>query len=115
MPSQDPLLTDMRHAPGWYAMLPPPAPANRLRGQQVADWVVVGAGVAGLAAARRLAELAPAARIVLTRANATSGTNTTAKIGEARTSAAQRAATKVTKNKERRLNCNLPRFQPRRI
>ena len=46
-------------------MLPPAAPANRLRGQQVADWVVVGAGVAGLAAARRLAELAPAARIVL--------------------------------------------------
>ncbi len=46
-------------------MLPPPAPANRLKGQQVADWAVVGAGVAGLAAARRLAELAPAARIVL--------------------------------------------------
>ncbi len=65
MPSQDPLLTDMRHAPGWYAVLPRPAPANRLKGQQVADWVVVGAGVTGLAAARRLAELAPEARIVL--------------------------------------------------
>lgn len=65
MPSQDPLLTDMRHAPGWYAMLPAPAPANRLKGQQVADWVVVGAGVTGLAAARRLAELAPEARIIL--------------------------------------------------
>ncbi len=46
-------------------MLPPPAPANRLKGQQVADWVVVGAGVTGLAAARRLAELAPEARIIL--------------------------------------------------
>ncbi len=56
MPSQDPLLTDMRHAPGWYAMLPRPAPANRLKGQQVADWVVVGAGVTGLAAARELTE-----------------------------------------------------------
>jgi glycine/D-amino acid oxidase-like deaminating enzyme len=65
MPSQDPLLTDMRHAPGWYAILPRPAPANRLKGQQVADWVVVGAGVTGLAAARRLAELAPGARIIL--------------------------------------------------
>ena len=65
MPSQYPLLTDMRHAPGWYAILPPPAPANRLKGQQTADWVVVGAGVTGLAAARRLAELAPEARIIL--------------------------------------------------
>ncbi len=59
MPSHDPLLTDMRHASGWYAVLPQPAPAKRLKGQQVADWVVVGAGVTGLAAARRLAELAP--------------------------------------------------------
>jgi glycine/D-amino acid oxidase-like deaminating enzyme len=65
MPSQDPLLTDMRHAPGWYAILPQPAPANRLKGHQLADWVVVGAGVTGLAAARRLAELAPEARIIL--------------------------------------------------
>ena len=65
MPSQDPLLTDMRQAPGWYAMLPPPAPANRLKGRQTADWVVVGAGVTGLAAARRLAKLAPEARVIL--------------------------------------------------
>jgi len=57
--------TDMRHAPGWYAILPRPAPANRLKSRQVADWVVVGAGVTGLAAARRLAELAPEARIIL--------------------------------------------------
>jgi glycine/D-amino acid oxidase-like deaminating enzyme len=55
----------MHHAPGWYAILPQPAPAKRLRGQQAADWVVVGAGVTGLAAARRLAELAPEARIIL--------------------------------------------------
>ncbi len=65
MSGQDPLLTDMRHAPGWYAILPRPAPADRLKGQQAADWVVVGAGVTGLAAARRLAELAPEARIIL--------------------------------------------------
>ena len=65
MSSQDPLLTDMHQAPGWYAILPPPAPASRLKGRQAADWVVVGAGVTGLAAARRLAELAPRARIIL--------------------------------------------------
>jgi len=58
-------LTDMRQASGWYAILPEPPPANRLEGDQVADWVVVGAGVTGLAAARRLAELAPEARIIL--------------------------------------------------
>jgi len=42
-----------------------PAPANRLKGEQNAGWVVAGAGVTGLAAARRLAELAPEARIIL--------------------------------------------------
>ena len=65
MPSHDPLLTDMHHASGWYAVLPKAAPAKRLKGDQVADWVVVGAGVTGLAAARRLGELAPEARIIL--------------------------------------------------
>ncbi len=63
MTSRDPLLTDMTHAPGWYAMLPPPAPANHLKGEQNADWVVVGASVTGLGAARRLAELDPEARV----------------------------------------------------
>ena len=65
MASRDPLSADMRHASGWYAVLPEPAPANRLKGDQVADWVVVGAGVTGLAAARRLGELAPDARVLL--------------------------------------------------
>ena len=65
MTSQDPLLTDMGQASGWYAILPEPTPANRLKGQHSADWVVVGAGVTGLAAARRLGELAPDARILL--------------------------------------------------
>lgn len=65
MPSRDLLRTDMRHAPGWYALLHPPPPAKRLKGFQVADWVVVGAGVTGLAAARRLAELSPKSRIFL--------------------------------------------------
>jgi glycine/D-amino acid oxidase-like deaminating enzyme len=55
----------MSQASGWYAVLPEPKPINRLKGDQVADWVVVGAGVSGLAAVRRLGELAPDARIVL--------------------------------------------------
>lgn len=50
---------------GWYEMLPPLPPATPLRGEVKADWVVLGAGLAGLAAARRLAELRPEADIVL--------------------------------------------------
>ncbi len=65
MSDQAPLLTDLRQAPGWYAILPHPAPPNRLKGQQVADRVVVGAGVTGFAGALRLAELAPEACIIL--------------------------------------------------
>ena len=65
MASRNPHRADLRHAPGWYAILPEPAPAHRLGGDQVADWVVVGAGVTGLAAARRLGELDPDARVLL--------------------------------------------------
>jgi glycine/D-amino acid oxidase-like deaminating enzyme len=50
---------------GWYAALPPPGPANRLTGREVADYTVIGAGFAGLAAARRLAAHEPQARILL--------------------------------------------------
>ncbi|AEY01356.1 FAD dependent oxidoreductase [Oceanimonas sp. GK1] len=50
---------------GWYQALPQAAPATRLKGRQQADYAVLGAGFAGLAAARRLAELKPEARIVL--------------------------------------------------
>ncbi len=50
---------------GWYASLPEPTVPKRLIGQQRADYVVIGAGFAGLAAARRLAELEPQARIIL--------------------------------------------------
>ena len=50
---------------GWLALLgelPPPRP---LLGAHRAEWVVVGAGCTGLAAARRLAELLPETRILL--------------------------------------------------
>ena len=50
---------------GWYAALPPAAPAKKLVGAQKAEYAIIGAGFAGLAAARRLAELKPNARIIL--------------------------------------------------
>lgn len=53
---------------GWFNILPTPTPARRLSGVQKADWLVVGAGFAGLAAARRLAERQPNARILLIEA-----------------------------------------------
>jgi glycine/D-amino acid oxidase-like deaminating enzyme len=50
---------------GWIAALPAPAPARPLVGEESADCVVVGAGLTGLAIARRLAELLPGRRIVV--------------------------------------------------
>jgi len=50
---------------GWTALLPARNLACRLEGPQRTDYAVVGAGLAGLAAARRLAELKPQARIIL--------------------------------------------------
>lgn len=64
---------------GWGHLLPARQPRPELVGPQHADWVVVGAGFAGLAAARRLAENQPSARIALLEAqtvgNGTSGRN----------------------------------------
>jgi glycine/D-amino acid oxidase-like deaminating enzyme len=53
---------------GWYDTLPEPGPAHRIRGRERADWVVLGAGITGLSAARRLAEHLPEARILLVEA-----------------------------------------------
>ncbi|MGE0004313.1 MAG: NAD(P)/FAD-dependent oxidoreductase [Parvibaculaceae bacterium] len=50
---------------GWYGILPPPQPPKVLRGHHRADWVIVGAGFAGLSAARRLSQLVPGDRIVV--------------------------------------------------
>ena len=44
---------------GWSLILPPRTPNPALAEDITADWVVVGAGYAGLAAARRLAENRP--------------------------------------------------------
>ena len=54
---------------GWYNILPRPKPARVLAGSQAADWLVIGAGYAGLSAARRLAELHPKQRIALVEAD----------------------------------------------
>lgn len=50
---------------GWYEILPDPAPAVELEGNKRADWIIVGAGFAGLTAAMRLAELRPSDSIII--------------------------------------------------
>lgn len=50
---------------GWYDALPPQQSRKTLTRDETADFVVIGAGFAGLAIARRLAEQAPTARILL--------------------------------------------------
>lgn len=58
------LPNDFSHS-GWYALLPPPGPVRELEADITADWIIVGAGFAGLSAARRLAQLRPDERIVM--------------------------------------------------
>lgn len=50
---------------GWSAILPSRVPQPELRGENHFDWLVVGAGYAGLAAARQLAEHHPDESIAL--------------------------------------------------
>jgi glycine/D-amino acid oxidase-like deaminating enzyme len=53
---------------GWYAMLPVPAPPRRVRAEEKADCVVVGAGFTGLAAARQLVRHRPEWRVIVLEA-----------------------------------------------
>ena len=53
---------------GWANILPPRAPNPPLKGDVSADWLVIGAGFAGLAAARRLAENRPGETVALVEA-----------------------------------------------
>lgn len=53
------------NANGWSRTLPDRTPKAPLAGDITADWVVVGGGLAGLSAARRLAENRPHDKIVL--------------------------------------------------
>ena len=57
-------------AHGWGELLPPWQPAPPLRENRRVAWVVAGAGLTGLACARRLAELHPADEILLLEARA---------------------------------------------
>ena len=50
---------------GWNEVLPPPKAARILEYDIKADWLVIGAGFAGLAAARRLIQLQAGDKIVL--------------------------------------------------
>ncbi len=50
---------------GWYEVLDPPGPASELAEARTADWIIVGAGFAGLSAARRLTKRRPGDKIAL--------------------------------------------------
>ena len=54
---------------GWAAILGEPPALRRLEEECTADWLVIGAGFAGLAAARRLTQLCGAERIALLEAS----------------------------------------------
>lgn len=64
---------------GWEAISERPFPVRTLEGDVTADWLIVGAGFAGLSAARRILELRPDDKIVLLDASevgkGTSGRN----------------------------------------
>ena len=53
---------------GWNRLLPPPPPALVLEGDATADVAIVGAGFAGLSAARRLIQLDPAIKVAILEA-----------------------------------------------
>jgi 2-polyprenyl-6-methoxyphenol hydroxylase-like FAD-dependent oxidoreductase len=50
---------------GWNRLLPEPEPATPLNSKITADWLVIGAGFAGLAAAHRLVKQAKGDKIVV--------------------------------------------------
>lgn len=50
---------------GWEAICERPFPVRELDAQVQADWIVIGAGFGGLAAARRLAQVRPGDKVVV--------------------------------------------------
>ena len=54
---------------GWWECLPAAAPPKTVESERSFDWVVIGGGITGLCAARRLAEIAPDASIALVEAD----------------------------------------------
>lgn len=61
-------LPENDHSNGWSALLPARQPQPSLHGSHKVDWVIVGAGYAGVAAARQLARQDPGASIALVEA-----------------------------------------------
>lgn len=55
----------MENICGWIAQTDPLPARSTLQGAQLADWLVIGAGITGLCAAHSLAEKHPDARIVI--------------------------------------------------
>ncbi len=53
------------HSCGWIEVLPERRPVVSLNGDIQTDWVVLGAGYTGVAAARRIAQLCPNDRVVV--------------------------------------------------
>lgn len=53
---------------GWTQALPSRQPNVSLQGEQIADFVVVGAGYTGLSAARKFAQLNPNAKVIMLEA-----------------------------------------------
>ena len=53
---------------GWYESLPPPPEARRVAGTVTVDWAVIGAGVCGLAFARRLGGRRPSDSVAVVEA-----------------------------------------------
>ena len=54
---------------GWNEILPDQGTAKQLEEDTTADWLIIGAGFAGLSAARRLSQLCPDNKIVVLEAN----------------------------------------------
>lgn len=52
----------------WNAILPPPPPPDPLVGKKTADIAIIGAGFAGLSAARRLIQLDPSLKVAVLEA-----------------------------------------------
>ncbi|PRY22561.1 glycine/D-amino acid oxidase-like deaminating enzyme [Aliiruegeria haliotis] len=53
---------------GWNRLLPPPPPARILDGDATADIAIIGAGFAGLSAARRLIQIDPGLKVAVLEA-----------------------------------------------
>ena len=49
----------------WNLLLPPQSPRSSLSNKTTADWLIIGAGFAGLSAARRLSELHPNDQVIV--------------------------------------------------